>query len=169
MVRYRASCIGDGLPTNKQGEKMQRGGNPAKAVRLLFAPNIDKGCSRAASTSDLIKRRAVLAAVKTAPPYGGGLWPVLTAAARSAFQSSAGTEKPRSSRTEKLQKKFALEHLRLAMWLCDRTADQRAFASAAGHKPDQAIYPLHFGAHGRASDRVGVGRRSGFCFWGRAG
>jgi hypothetical protein len=88
MVRYRASCIGDGLPTNKQGEKMQRGGNPAKAVRLLFAPNIDKGCSRAASTSDLIKRRAVLAAVKTAPPYGGGLWPVLTAAARSAFQSS---------------------------------------------------------------------------------
>jgi hypothetical protein len=59
---------------------------------------------RAARTSDLIKRRAVLAAVKTAPPtavaFGQSSLPLR--AARSNLQ--AGTEKPRSSRTEKLQK-----------------------------------------------------------------
>jgi hypothetical protein len=67
MVRYRASCIGDGLPTNKQGKKTRQGGNPPGDSSLIRSEyRCDR--SRAASTSDLIKRRAVLAAVKTAPP-----------------------------------------------------------------------------------------------------
>ena len=55
------------------------------------------------------------------------------------------------------------------MWLGDHTADQTASVSAAGHKPDQGAYPLHYAAHVRASDRADVGRHSGSCLWGRVG
>src|SRR6202047_5613651 len=46
---------------------------------------------------DPAQDRAVLEAVKTKPPHGGGLRPVLTASARDARVPQAGTEKPPSA------------------------------------------------------------------------
>ena len=68
MVRYRASCIGetDFLPVSKG--KRQGGAVTPPGDSSLIRTELDNDRSRAASTSDLIKRRAVLAAGKTAPP-----------------------------------------------------------------------------------------------------
>ena len=159
---------GDGLPTSKQGKKTRRGGNPARRLisdshRILIMTAAVRQALRPDQASRCARGRQDRAA------YGGGLRPALTAAARSAFQSFRPGRRNRAPvELRNCKRGLRVEHLRLAMWLCDRTADQIASAFAAGHKLDQAIYPPHFGAHGRASDRVGVGRRSGFCFWGRA-
>jgi hypothetical protein len=68
MVRYRASCIGetDFLPASKG--KRRGGAVTPPGHSSLIRTELDNDRSRAASTSDLIKRRAVLAAAKTAPP-----------------------------------------------------------------------------------------------------
>ena len=70
MVRYRASCMGetDFLPVIISKGKRRGGAVTPPGDLSLIRTELDNDRSRAASTSDLIKRRAVLAAVQTAPP-----------------------------------------------------------------------------------------------------
>jgi hypothetical protein len=149
--------------------KIRWGGNPAcQVISVTQRTDMLQICG---SASDLIKPRAMLAAVKTASRrVHGGLRPVLTAAARGAAPPSGRDGETALQPNRETETGVApIEQPRPAMWLGDHAADQTASVSVAGRKPDQAVYPLHYAKRGRASDRVGVERHSGFCFWGHAG
>ena len=157
----------DFLPIVKL-EGMRRGGNPAgppvsESHQILIA----SGGDCAASASDLIEPRVVLATVKAASRRLRR-WPSASLDRRCARRVS--NPRPDGETALKPIRETA-ERFRdsPAMWLGDQTADQTASVSAAGHKPDQGAYPLHHAAHVRASDRADVGRHSGTCLWGRAG